>query len=319
MEALVKHPNLLRVYQEYDPTHTLTLRDAFAGRMIVRFNELARVVKKSVDDEDCFGLRMEQIKINQMETTGTERFAYGRSSRKINDFMNWLRIQIENGIISTISLDQVGDSVDAAWTNMYVSDSYKRGLLRARSELIKAGMDVPPIEPEGGIELALNNPFHIDRLGLLYTRVYSELQGITQAMDSIISRVLAQGMADGDGPALLARKLVASINGSGLGDLGIKDSLGRFIPAERRAEMMARTEVIRAHHQATIQEYMNWRLEKVFILAEVVTAGDRRVCDKCNAMAKGGPYTLEEALGLIPNHTSCRCCAIPYIEPKMKR
>ena len=97
-----------------------------------------------------------------------------------------------------------------------------------------------------------------------------------------------------------------------MGELGITDTLGRFIPAQRRAEMMARTEIIRAHHQATIQEYQNWAVEGVVIKAEVSTAGDNRVCDQCDAVAAGGPYTLDVAMNIIPVHVSCRCIALPY-------
>lgn len=83
--------------------------------------------------------------------------------------------------------------------------------------MIKAGYDVPDIESTGGINASMMAPFHIDRLGLLFTRVFSDLKGITSAMDAQISRILAQGIVDGDGPALLARKLVSTINGTGMG------------------------------------------------------------------------------------------------------
>jgi len=130
-------------------------------------------------------------------------------------------------------------------------------------------------------------------------------------MDQLISRILAQGIADGDNPRLLARKLVAVIDGTGAGELGITDSLGRFIPAARRAEILARTEIIRAHHQAMIQEYMNWGVEGVTILAEWKTAGDHRVCERCEAH-EGETFTLEVAMNMIPLHPQCRCLALPY-------
>lgn len=300
----------ISVFLSYDPTRTLHLRNAFEAQMKKRFDELVRVIKKSILEDDCFGFA---IQANQMETTGPNRFAFLRSDQKVQLFMQWLRGQVRLGIIGITELDQIGSGIESAWTNLYVRDSYKRGLLRGREELTKVG-DIPTIDETGGIDIGLNNPFHMDRLGLLYTRVYSELKGVTDAMDQAISRVLAQGMADGDGPKIIARKVVAVINGKDMGELGITDTLGRWIPAQRRAEMIARTEVIRAHHQATIQEYMNWRWEKVYIQAEVVTAGDKRVCPKCTAMAKGGPYTLEQAMNLIPYHPQCRCVAIPYVK-----
>jgi len=128
-------------------------------------------------------------------------------------------------------------------------------------------------------------------------------------MDQQISRVLTQGMGDGDGPRLLARKLNAVIRGGGA-DLGITDALGRFIPAERRAEVLARTEVIRAHHQAMIQEFKNWKVQGITVMAEFRTAGDNRVCYECS-LNEGKFYTLQQAENLIPVHPQCRCMALP--------
>jgi SPP1 gp7 family putative phage head morphogenesis protein len=122
-------------------------------------------------------------------------------------------------------------------------------------------------------------------------------------MDTQISRVLAQGIADGDNPILLARKMRGVIAGAGTGELGITDTLGRFIPAKRRAEMIARTEVIRAHHQATIQEYENWAMEGVIVKAEFKTAGGT-ACDQCKSL-EGKIFSLQEIRNLIPVHPNC--------------
>jgi SPP1 gp7 family putative phage head morphogenesis protein len=98
-----------------------------------------------------------------------------------------------------------------------------------------------------------------------------------------------------------------------MGDLGITDTLGRFIPAQRRAEMLARTEIIRAHHLATIQEYRNWGVLGIYVKGEWKTAGDDRVCSQC-ASLEGNIYTLDEIESMIPLHPNCRCIALPYIE-----
>lgn len=291
----------------YDPTHTLVLRNMFARDMRSRFNELINIIKRTVIYEDCFGLDKYRPVVHQMETPGQGAFAFSRSDVKLAQFMKWLEEQINKGIIDVRDLQQVGSSVEGAWTNKYVFDSYKRGIIRARSELRKAGYNVPSIDDTGGVSVPMNAPFHLERLGLLYTRVYSELKGVTAAMDIQISRILAQGLSDGDSAAVLARKLTSVIGD----DLSLVDSLGRFIPARRRADMLARTEVIRAHHLGNIQEMRNWGVEGVIVEAEFVTAGDKRVCSRCEALAKGGPYTLDLIEKLIPAHPACRCCAIP--------
>jgi SPP1 gp7 family putative phage head morphogenesis protein len=302
--------NILQVnVKAYDPTHTTVLRNLFANKMTKRFGTLCVAIANKIITEDCFGLN------EQILTQGSGRavFAFPRSADKVEAFMKWLQQQVDEGILSIKEFEQIGTSIDKAWTNLYIIDSYKRGIIRARYELQKAGYkNVPSIDATGGVEMSMMIPLHMDRLGLLYTRVFTDLKGITSTMDTIISRILTQGIADGDNPRLLAKKLISSINGTNMGELGMTDSLGRFIPAARRAEMLARTEIIRAHHQATIQEYKNWGAEGVNVLAEMLTANDSRVCGICEALTLKNPYTLDEAMNLIPVHPNCRCFCLPF-------
>jgi SPP1 gp7 family putative phage head morphogenesis protein len=309
--------NNLIIYQVFDPTRTTSLRNMFAAEMRRRFTELMKVIRIAVVDKDVFGLNS-KITFFQLTPPGEGAFAFSRSSRKIEEFMRWLDEQVQRGLLTVAEAEQVGESIEAAWTNLYIWDSYKRGVLRARAEMIAAGMVVPSIDDSGGIDMVLaGGPFHMDRVGVLFTRVYSELKGITEQMDAQISRILAQGMIDGDGPALIARKMIAVINGDGVDKLGIRDTLGRFIPAKYRAEMLARTEIIRAHHLGTIQEYRNWGVLGIKVQGEWKTAGDDRVCEQCAGM-EGKVFTLDEIEPMIPLHPMCRCIALPYIEELQK-
>lgn len=301
----------------YDPTRTTLLRNTFARDMKRRFTELTLVVRKAIVVEDCFGLKRNGLTTFQMTSPGKEAFAFTRSAEKVEAFMKWLQEQVDKGILDIRTYYQIGSSVEKAWTNMYIYDSYKRGVIRARYEMIKAGYNVPSMDDTGGINVSMMSPFHIDRVGLLFTRVFSDLKGITSAMDAQISRILAQGIADGDGAALLARKLVGTINGTGMGDLALTDTLGRFIPAMRRAEMLARTEIIRSFAESTLQEFRNWGVEGVSAQAEFQTAGDDRVCPIC-ASLQGQVFTLDEASGVIPKHPRCRCCWLPVIKELQK-
>jgi SPP1 gp7 family putative phage head morphogenesis protein len=244
-----------------------------------------------------------------MEAPGKQAFAFRTSQEKITEFMSWLQQQVDKGILTVSEYRQLGTALQTEWTDLYIEDSYKRGIIRARYEMTKAGWAIPSIEASGGIMAILSAPWHIDRLGILFSRTFTDLKGVTAAMDSQMSRILAQGMADGDGPRLIARKLISTINGDTTGTLGIKDTLGRFIPAKRRAEMIARTEMQRAHHMAMIQEYRNWKIVGVNVMAEWITAGDSRVCSACFAM-EGKIFTLDEIEPMIPLHPACRCIAI---------
>lgn len=292
--------------QQYDPTRTISLRNAFMADLKRRFNLLAREIITSVDTNDCFGLRPSP-NTNQI---GPREFEFLSSQAKLDEFMLWLQEQVDRGLLKVREMQQLGQAVNTSWTNLYIEDSYKRGIIRARYEMEKAGYPVPTLAATGGIMASMSLPFHMDRVGLIYSRAYNELKGITESMSQSMSRILAQGMADGDGPALLARKLVNVITGKGE-TLAIKDSLGRTISSEVRAMTMARTEIIRAHHVATINEYRNWGVIGIYVKAEWKTAGDDRVCDECASM-EGKTFTLDEIEGMIPLHPNCRCIALPY-------
>lgn len=283
----------------YDPTRTMGLQNAWIRQLNSRFAAILRAIYTKVVVEDGFGLKLPKI-------ASYNEFAFGRSDEKVEAFMNWLKQQEAQGLLQTTTLNQYGTGIEKAWTNVYIEDSYKRGLQRAQTELSKT--DLTMGVPNQNMAYTMNNPFHVDRVGALYSRTFNELKGITAAMDTQISRVLAQGLVDGDNPMLLARKMKAIIAGGG-GDLGITDTLGRFIPAKRRAEMMARTEVIRAHHQGMIQEYENYGLLGVKVQAEWATSGFD-VCEKCAGM-EGQVYTLAEIRNMIPAHPNCRCIALP--------
>ncbi|TSA08019.1 MAG: hypothetical protein D4R73_09185 [Deltaproteobacteria bacterium] len=298
-----------RAATRFDPTRTIFLRQSFVRDFTRRFRALKNEIIRAVVVEDCFGLTppdagIRRIMVQEvtLTTPGHGAFAFPRSAEKVTAFMKWLQEQEQAGLLEVSHRPQLGQAVESAWTDRYISDSYQRGVQRARYELAHTGYSVPSIESTGGVLASMSLPFHVDRVGLLFTRTFSGLKGITDAMDHQISQVLAQAMADGDGARVIAKILVATIDGNNAGTLGITDTLGRFIPAERRAEMLARTEVIRAYAESSLQEYKNWGVEGVSAEVEFKNAGDARVCPEC-ASLEGRVYTLEEASGIIPVHT----------------
>lgn len=247
-----------------------------------RFNGLMRLIRLQVDDNNAFAIMQGE-------------FGFGKSERKVEAFMRWLQRNVDAEILS---------GVTGNWTDVYIRKAYRKGVIRANYELRSSGFKVRGITefPE------MSTPFHIDRMGLLYTRAFQELKSVTAQMEQQIGRVLTEGIGAGDNPTVLARKLVAVIKGGGE-ELGITDTLGRYIPARRRAEMIARTETIRAHHQATIEEYRSYGADGVRVKAEWVTAGFG-VCPECQAL-EGNVYTLDQIESMIPLHPNCKCVAVP--------
>jgi len=311
----IKESPSLQILSDYDPTRTTTLRNQFAAEMGRKFKWLRGQIRKAIVDRDCFGLKN---RMNVFQLPNHREFNFKRDAAKLVAFEQWLNEQVQQGILETFRAPQLGAGVEDVWTNRYIQTSYQKGIVRARNELRAAGikdlggMEIPSLGTDAAIQTAFNQPFHLDRVGLLYTRTFNDLKGITNNMDAQISRVLAQGMADGKGPYQIAELLTKTISGP-VGDLSLTDTLGRFIPAERRAKILARTEIIRAHHAATIQEYRNWGLEGVKVKAEWTTAGDSRVCARCRAL-EGKIFTLKEIEGKIPLHPQCRCIALPVVD-----
>jgi len=282
-----------------DPTRTKVLRDRFSGEMFKRFNRLKGDILKSLVRNDALGLVT-----NQPLSPG--QFAFRTLDEKHLLFMEWIREQVDSGILEVTQRVGTSTSIRNPWMDLFLQSAYQKGILRARQELRSAGKSIPSFEGEtvgapSGIGAAFNQPVHAERAALIFTRAFEELKGITAAMDQSISRVLAQGMIEGQSPRVVARLLNREV-----------DKIGIV-----RARRLARTETVRAHHAANIAEYRLAEIEGIEIVAEFITAGDSKVCRRCANLA-GRRFTLDEAEGLIPVHPNCRCAAIPIVEDDIR-
>jgi len=320
--------NTLAAKQAIDPSRTSALRNAFAKASRKRFQQLLKTLNEVVIEDDAFGLVANK-------RPGPRAFAFPRTADKVAAFMKWFREQVIDDILQVTQIERVGESVENAWTNPFIRDAYKRGIQKARVQIIKgensvSGLNVnaraprirsrkrtPTIKETGGVDVSLLNPLHEERLNILYSRTFTELKGVTDAMEQHIARVLSEGIANGVGPKELARHMVRVVSGGG-GTLSTTDSLGRFIPATRRAEMIARTEIIRAHAEAQLTEFQAWGVHGVVAKAEILTTKDERTCPRCLRLEKQ-VFTIDEARGVIPVHVMCRCIWVPFIEKQPKK
>jgi len=248
-----------------------------------------------------------------MVPVSDEEFDRDSYAEEIALFLLWLQRQVDLGILTKSQFLQIGRVVSQSWTDGYVREAYQRGILRARQEMIKAGMSVATIEASGGIEAILAMPTHMQRLNLLYSSVFDKLQGVTDAMKNQIAQVLTYGMIAGKSPEEIDRLIRAVINGKDMTALGISKIIGRFVPARLRADMIARTEIIRGFHQAAVEEYRQWGVLGIRVMAEWRTAHDGKVCEQCASM-EGKVFTLDEIEFMIPAHPHCRCFVLPVIQ-----
>lgn len=285
--------NHIQVYSKekairLDPTKTTTIRARFLAEMNRRFKLLKKQITEAIVDQDCFGLVTSQHSLSL--NVEPRQFAFPRNQDKVKSFMAWLKKMEEAGILTVSTKPgRIGQAVEVAWTDMYIDSAYKQGIRNALADMKKGGVDIGIASGElnaDPVQIQFNLPVHADRVGLMYTRSFSELKGITDVMDQQISSILSQGLLEGRYPLLIAKQL--------------NDRVGVSLS---KARTLARTEVIRAHHLGSIQEYRNAGLLGVTIQSEWSTAG-WNVCPKCAPM-DGKVFSLDKIEGMIPYHPNC--------------
>lgn len=296
---MCQHDHEALAVAQADPTRTTTVRENYASKLRGALAGISAKIRSGVGERDVFGLD------RGTEALATEipfQFTTTGNSEKHNAFMDWLERQIENDVLTVVTR---GD-------NTYIQSSYEAGIRHAQAELRRQGVEVTPQQLE-----AFSLPVHQESLELLFARNFSELKGITEEMSRQISRELTEGFAQGQSPRTIARSITDRV-----------DKIGKT-----RATTMARTEVINAHAEATLNEYERHSVDNVTVRAEFTTAGDRRVCPLCR-FREGEVVTIQEARedsfrfeasgdqppslsGTYslkpPIHPNCRCAFIPVV------
>lgn len=268
--------------KRFDPTQTTMLRKRFEGDVAKRFRRLKGKINEAVIEQDGFGLRANR-----------GRFEFERSADKVAAFMDWLKEQERAEILEVSRGQSVTRANRPEWTDIYVRSAYQRGMAQSAAELRRQGADVA----DEWVTEAFTRPFHVDRVGLAATRTFEQLRGITDTMSQQISRVLAEGLSQGKGMRDIARAMNNRVDKIGI----------------TRARTLARTEVINAHAEASLNVYEEAGVRGVDAKAEFVTAQDEQVCPECAAL-EGTVRSIDEARGVIPVHPRCRCAWVPVVE-----
>ncbi len=301
-----------------DPTRTITLRRQFEQEILKRFNRLKSKILRLVIDEDAFGLK----RINRVFGSITDvrfgtfgvgnvgsrgigdlvwddsrspvantRWRFQTDPQKVESFRQWLQDQVTADIVPL----QPGP--DRYWER-FVEEGYRKGAGRAftdvRKPALQSNLDFFNGTQEEFLRQSFARPVAIEKVQLLAGRVFTELKGVTEVMAQQVTRVLTDGLARGANPFEIARDLNNRV-----------EKIGKT-----RARIIARTEIIRAHAEGQLDALEQLGVTEVGVMVEWSTAGDDRVCARCEPM-DGVVFKIKEARGLIPLHPQCRCAHIP--------
>jgi SPP1 gp7 family putative phage head morphogenesis protein len=272
------------------------LRQEFSNDLKRRINAIARELREMVIDEDVFGLEplerpayLDRIATNKL--TNNQRWRFLTTPQKVAAFQRWLENKFGQQVLT--------EQVENAYWKQYVEEGYKKGAGRAFDDTRKIGkvskqkLDFYNGTKDEFLRSSFGLPEAIEKVKLLAGRVLTDLKGVTSALATKMSRTLTDGLVQGQNPRTIAKTLTLDL------------SVGA-----NRADVIARTEIIRAHAEGQLDALQRLGVEQVGVAVEWSTAGDDRVCPLCRPL-DGVVYPIAKAHGLIPRHPRCRCAFLP--------
>lgn len=283
---------------DVDPTRTLGVRRQFSGEAFTRFRRVKGLVRTSLVDRDA--LHVQQTDFGQpMQPV---RPGAGQAQR-VDAFMDWLAEQNNAGLLGTTDRQNTPRLINH-WAGQYVRQAYAQGVRRGRQELAQRGVRQADEDGQAGETAAgaagaaalLLLPVHADGLDTQWGRTWAELRNVVESVETQVRRVLADGLGRQDG----RRDLTGAVN----------DRLDRV--GVHRGRLIARTEVVRAHAEAELNEMERQGVDEVGAEVEFRTARDSRVCPICREL-EGAVFSVDEARGVIPLHPNCRCVWLPVV------
>lgn len=257
-----------------DPTRTTLLRNKFVADVGARFTRVGNASYRFVVIDDNLTLNMD----------------FKSDPEKLEGYKKWLKEQVDKQLIHATDIER-------PWTDEYIESSYKAATVRSWEDVRKKQGKSAASEAKKEFMSSFSLPVTQHRLQLLYTRCWDALVGVTQQMGAELSRTLADGLVHGLGAREVGKNIAAAI--------GV---------TKARAMTIARTELINAYAEGQLDTFEKLGIKKLGVMVEHLTAGDKRVCPRCQGLNGKIYQTISEARGVIPVHPNCRCCFVPYVD-----
>lgn len=232
------------------------------------------------------------------------RWQFNTTTEQVKAFQKWLRVQFKAVLTSKRE--------EELWRR-YIEDGLRKGAGRAFDDVRKpfakeyakdeSTRDFYQGSKEQFLRDSFRQPVAKETVKLLAGRTFDDLNGVTEAMSTAMSRTLTDALVQGKNPREVARELNAKVSGIG----------------ETRSLMIARTELIRAHAEGQLTAMEALGVEDVGVAVEWHTSHIYSVdkkgnpispCELCIPM-EGVVLTIAEARGMIPRHPNCMCSWVP--------
>lgn len=245
--------------------------------------ELKTAFDKYTVDHDK-ELRAITLSVNQANElyVVNDRWRALADPEKIRAFKEWLKQQLA----ATLQ----GKSEEELWQR-YVEMGFRKGAGRAfdDTKAVARGAlaDALPDGKDQFLRQAFAQPVAVDKVRLLASRSFDDLEGVTSEMSTRMTRVLTDGLVQGQSPLAIASGMTDQVDIS-----------------QARAETIARTEIIRAHAEGQLDALGQMGVEEVGVAVEWNTTGDDAVCELC-APLEGIVLKIDEARGMLPRHPNC--------------
>lgn len=237
------------------------------------------------------GKRQTRNANNPLATTN-QRWSAPSSPEKVRLFQAWVRANLAARFSST---DQ-----KRIWQK-YVEDGFRKGAGRAFTDTkgaqqYQASPTALPFyrgTEQEFLRSSFAQPVAVEKVQLLVSRNFDELDGMTADLATKLTRGLADGLVQGKNPRDIANDLRKQVGLS-----------------KGRAELIAHTEIVRAHSEGQLTALEQLGVEEIGVAVEWSTSGRGNVCPLC-ASLQGVVLKVSEARGILPRHPRCSCTWIP--------
>ncbi|MCE5314616.1 MAG: minor capsid protein [Armatimonadota bacterium] len=221
----------------------------------------------------------------------------------------------DNKLAAVNGLEKLNAQIQEAMTTLHKEQSlvfkqsnkaaFRKGIYQGIEEFAAAQMPFyKDLKPDGIDKLTTSVFTLIDTDALDFLANYNlVLVGdIGRELESGIKRTILSGITSGKSVRDIVRDMGTVIeNKDSFRNAGSKV----FTKAQYRMEMIARTEVLRAHNQGRIKFHKQVGVQKL----EWMTMDDERMCPVCGEL-DGKQFDIDR-LPNIPSHPQCRCVLLP--------